>query len=34
MGMEDDLEWEYFGPDPVNSPRMQEQVDWHMTPEN
>ena len=34
MGMEDDLGWEYFGPDPVNSPRMQEHMDWHMAPEN
>lgn len=34
MGMEDDLGWEYFGPDPMNSPRMQEHMDWHNDPAN
>lgn len=34
MSMEDDLGWEYFGPDPENSPRMTEHMDWHEDPQN
>lgn len=34
MGFECDLGWEYFGPDPMNSPRMQEHMDWHTNPAN
>lgn len=34
MSAEDDLGWEYFGPDPMNSPRMMEHMDWHNDPAN
>lgn len=34
MGFECDLGWEYFGPDPMTSPRMMEHMDWHNAPEN
>jgi hypothetical protein len=34
MSAEDDLGWEYFGPDPMNSPRMMEHMDWHKDPAN
>jgi len=34
MSMEDDLGWEYFGPDPEASPRMMEHMDWHNDPAN
>lgn len=34
MPFEDDLGWEYFGADPMNSPRMTEHMDWHTAPEN
>ena len=34
MSFEDDLGWEYFGADPMTSPRMQEHMDWHMDPQN
>jgi hypothetical protein len=34
VSAEDDLGWEYFGPDPMNSPRMMEHMDWHNDPQN
>jgi hypothetical protein len=34
MPFEDDLGWEYFGGDPMNSPRMMEHMDWHADPDN
>ena len=34
MSAEDDLGWEYFGGDPMNSPRMMEHMDWHNDPAN
>lgn len=34
MAFEDDLGWEYFGPEPRMSPRMMEHHDFHMKPEN
>lgn len=34
MSFEDDLGWEYFGGDPMMSPRMQEHMDWHNADEN
>ena len=34
MGFEDDLGWEYFGSDPMMSPRMTEHMDWHTDPVN
>jgi len=34
MGMEDDLGWEYFGEDPMMSPRMKEHMAWHDDPAN
>ncbi len=34
MAFEDDLGWEYFGGDPMNSPKMMEHMDWHNAPEN
>lgn len=32
--MEDDLGWEYFGADPMMSPRMKEHMDWHDDDDN
>lgn len=34
MATEDDLGWQYFGPDPENSPQMMAHMDWHNAPEN
>jgi hypothetical protein len=34
MPFEDDLGWEYFGVDPMSSPRMMEHMDWHNDPDN
>lgn len=34
MSFEDDLGWEYFGSDPMESPRMMEHMDWHQAEEN
>jgi tyrosinase-like protein len=34
MAFEDDLGWEYFGADPMMSPRMQEHMAWHNDPPN
>jgi hypothetical protein len=34
MKTEDDLGWEYFGEDPMNSPQMIEHMKWHSAPAN